>query len=55
MGPHYAGALGYADYVTLICSSANGLQEMIQICEIFGKEYGVKYNPKKTMCMHVYV
>ena len=46
IGPHHVGALGYADDLVLMSPSRNGLQKMLQICEEFGKEYNVVYNPK---------
>ena len=31
--------------------SVKGLRKMMKICEEFGKEYGVEYNPTKTVCI----
>ena len=47
-GNHFVGAFGYADGITLLCPSRSGLQNMLSICESFGKEFNVTYNPKKT-------
>ena len=51
LGNEYFGALGYADDVTLMCPSSQGLQKMLDICKSFGDEYGVKYNATKTVCI----
>ena len=51
VGRHYFGAVGYADDLTLCAPSASGLRKMIEICEDFGKEFSVKYNPTKTVCV----
>jgi exonuclease III len=51
IGVHYMGALSSADDLSLLCTTLFGLQKMINMCEEFGKKYGIKYNPKKSMCM----
>ena len=53
IGAHYYGAAGSADDLTLTCPTLYGLQKMMDICESFGKTYGMKYNPTKmvVMCM----
>jgi hypothetical protein len=53
IGGHYFGALSYADDLTLICPTLYGLQQMMKICECFGSEYGVKYNPSKSVVMFI--
>ena len=45
------GALAYADDLTLLCPSLHGLRSMLSTCESFGKEFDVKFNPKKSECM----
>ena len=47
----YMGSLGYADDVTLLSPSIRGLNRMLSICEDFGKEYFIKFNSKKSMCI----
>ena len=47
----YMGSLGYADDVTLLSSSIRGFNIMLSICEEFGKEYFIKFNSKKSMCI----
>ena len=49
VGTHYFGGMGYADDLALICPTLGGLQEMTNICEDFGDEYGMLYNPKKSV------
>jgi exonuclease III len=51
MGAHYAGAISYADDLTLLSPTAKGLQTMINICEEFSKDYSMTYNPKKSVCV----
>ncbi len=46
---HYMGA----DDLSLLCAMLYGLQKMIYICEKFDKKYGIKYNPKKSMCLKI--
>ncbi len=53
IGQHYYGAISYADDLSLVSPTMHGLQRMIELCEIFGAEYGVKYNPTKSVAMHV--
>ena len=45
------GALAYADDLTLLCPSLHGLRSMLSTCESFGKEFDVKFNPKKSECI----
>jgi hypothetical protein len=51
MGNHYVGCLSYADDLTLMCPSATGLQKLISICEQYAKEYGMSFNPSKSVCI----
>ena len=52
IGGQFMGAVCYADDVTLLCPSLKGLQQMLNVCEIFGEEYNVIFNAKKTVCCH---
>ena len=48
----FVGALAYADDITLLCPSLHGLQEMVNIYAlIFGTDYHVTFNDKKTTCI----
>ena len=51
LGDQYFGSIGYADDLMLLSPSVKGLRSMIDICENFGENYGVKFNSKKTVCM----
>ena len=53
IGGHYYGTLSYADDLTLISPTLSGLQCMLDLCEQFGKWFGVKYNPTKSVVMAV--
>ena len=48
MGGHYAGALVYADDITLISPSMTGLRKMSSICEQYASEYEILYNGSKS-------
>ena len=41
---HFVGALSYADDITLLSPSLQGLQYMVNICEEYGKEFHVTFN-----------
>ena len=47
----FAGALSYADDITLLCSSICGINKMIDICCEYAEEYDIKFNPTKTVCL----
>jgi hypothetical protein len=51
IGNSYYGALSYADDLCIICPTVKGLQEMLNVCEKYGSEFDVSFNPKKTKCM----
>jgi len=51
IGETYLGSLAYADDLTLLSPSLQGLQEMLRECEKFGDEYKVIFNPVKTQCI----
>ena len=51
MGENYCGAISYADDLTLLSPSVNGLKKMMYTCEKYGVEYGVEYNPTKSVCV----
>ena len=48
MGGHYAGALAYADDITLISPSMTGLRKMSSICEQYASEYDMLFNGSKS-------
>ena len=48
MGGHYAGALAYADDITLKSPSMTGLRKMSSICEQYASEYDILFNRSKS-------
>ena len=48
MGGHYAGALTYADEITLMSPSMTGLRKMSSICEQYASEYDILFNGSKS-------
>lgn len=51
IGHHFMGSVSYADDLTLLSPTIYGLQKMLDICSEYSKEYHVKYNCKKTVCI----
>ena len=47
----FTGALSYSDDITLICRSICGINNMIDICCEYVKEYDITFNPTKTVCV----
>ena len=43
--------IAYTDDMFLLSPSPKGLQKLIDICEEYGKNYDIIFNPKKCMCM----
>ena len=42
IGYEYYGNISYADDLKLLCPSINGLLKILDICDVFSKEYSVK-------------
>lgn len=51
MHGQYVGALSYADDITLLCPDIRGLNKMLDVCEVFGKENFIIFNSKKSMAI----
>ena len=51
IGHKFYGALAYADDLVLLSPSVKALQEMINLCEIFGTEYSLQFTERKTECI----
>jgi len=51
MGSMKIDIVQYADDITLVASTAAGLQKQIDVCNEYGKEYGIQFNPDKTTIM----
>ena len=50
VGREYFGTVCYADDVTLLAPTGSALQKLVSICEVFGQDFDVVYNPKKSLC-----
>ena len=48
IGNEYYGAVCYADDLTLLCPTRYGLQSMVNVCEMFGREHCVTFNVAKS-------
>ena len=44
----FAGALCYADDLTILAPSADGLRKMLEVCKEFARSHHVRFNPAKT-------
>ena len=51
IGHNFYGALSYADDLCVMSPTMKGLENILDICEKYGTEYDVLFNPKKTKCM----
>ena len=47
----YLGSVSYADDLTLLSASSMGMKQMVSICETYAAEYGVLFNPQKSVCI----
>ena len=45
---NYMGVFGYADDLSLLCPSLEGLKEMLFICEKYAIAYKIMFNSKKS-------
>ena len=48
----FLGVFGYADDLTLLCPTLSGLQEMLNVCEDFAKDYNILFNASKSKLMY---
>ena len=44
IGNYFAGAMGYADDLLMLCPSRKGLQEMINIAEKYAKDHKISFS-----------
>ena len=44
IGSYFAGAMGYADDLLMICPSRKGLQEMLSIAENYAAEHKISFS-----------
>jgi hypothetical protein len=47
IGHVFAGALGYADDVTLLSPTKHGTRKLLNVCSEYAQEYDVSFNPQK--------
>ena len=52
IGNTFLGVFGYADDLTLLCPTLSGLQEMLNICEDYAKNYNILFNASKSKLMY---
>jgi hypothetical protein len=48
IGPHFCGALGYADDIILMSPSVGGMKRMLHICECYASSHFILFNGKKS-------
>lgn len=53
LGPYSFNVFAYADDITCFCTTAPGLQRLINICENYAKLWRFKFGVPKTKCMIV--
>jgi hypothetical protein len=51
VGPTFAGALAFADDITLLAPSITSMKHLVSICEQYAKEFDVKFNGAKSQLM----
>ena len=47
IGGHCFGVLFYADDVVLLSDSVIKMQNMLNICSLYGKQCGINFNPSE--------
>ena len=52
IGNKFLRVFGYADDLTLLCPTLSGLQEMLNVCEDFAKDYNILFNASKSKLMY---
>ena len=51
MGNQYVGGLAYADDLTLLCPTADGMQKLLNICDDYAKEFDIIFNGDKSQLL----
>ena len=49
----YMGSFGYVDDIVLLAPTVNSLKQMMTLCDEFGTEYYVTFNPDKYQFIHI--
>ena len=52
MGNHISGFFIYADDITLVAPSADALNAMLKVCELYAGEHDITFNSNKTKLVH---
>ena len=52
IGNKFLGVFGYADDLTLLCPTLSDIQEMLNFCEDFAKDYNILFNASKSKLMY---
>ena len=52
MGKKISGCFIYADDITLVAPSADALNGMLKVCELYAGEHDITFNSNKTKLMH---
>ena len=52
IGDVFTGGIGYADDILLIAPTVYSLRLMLKVCEEFGSEYNVSFNPNKYQLLY---
>ena len=52
IGRQFMGAFGYADDVALVSPTLTSLRLLLSVCDDFGREFNVLFNPDKYQLMH---
>lgn len=47
-GPHFCGAIGYADDIVILCPTVTGMKKMLSICEQYAQSHLIKFNGTKS-------
>ena len=47
----FTGCIMYADDIMLLACFCFGLQQLVDICEQYGKQWDIIFNPRKTQCV----
>ena len=53
MGNHFSGCFIYADDITLVAPSADALNTMMNVCELYAGENDITFNSNKTKMIHI--
>ena len=52
MGKHFFGCFIHADDMTLVAPSADALNAMLKVCELYAVVHDITFNSIKTKLMH---